>query len=131
MHLGRHWTELMMGSFCMQGLGLQLRPAQAGRPAFREALMEVLSNPKYAKAAKAMSVKIRGAQEHSSAGGCWCILPSPQKRLACSHRASADNLAFTVNMLCFDIHGFKCTTGQSTQWTTGDFERVLAVCRLD
>ena len=49
----------MMGSFCMQGLGLQLRPAQAGRPAFREALMEVLSNPKYAKAAKAMSVKIR------------------------------------------------------------------------
>ena len=43
----------------MQGIGLQLRPAQAGKPAFREALMEVLSNPQYAKAAKAMSVKIR------------------------------------------------------------------------
>ena len=59
MHLGREWTELMMGSFCMQGFGLQLRPAQAGKPTFREALVEVLSNPKYAKAAKAMSVKIR------------------------------------------------------------------------
>ena len=43
----------------MQGIGLQLRPAQAGKPAFRGALIEVLSNPKYAKAAKAMSVKIR------------------------------------------------------------------------
>ena len=32
---------------------------QAGTPAFREAIMEVLSNPRYTKAAQAMSVKIR------------------------------------------------------------------------
>ena len=48
-----------MGSFCLQGIGLQLSPAQAGTPAFKDSLTEVLSNPKYTKAAKAMSVKIR------------------------------------------------------------------------
>lgn len=43
----------------MQGFGVRLSPHQAGRPAFKEALMEVLTNPKYTAAARAMSVKIR------------------------------------------------------------------------
>ena len=82
MHLEFNGTELMMGSFCMQGLGLQLRPAQAGKPAFREALMEVLSNPQYAKAAKAMSVKIRArkntpVQEAAGAKSPPCKSASP------------------------------------------------------
>ena len=82
MHLECNGTELMMGSFCMQGIGLQLRPAQAGKPAFREALMEVLSNPKYTRAAKAMSVKIRArkntpVQEAAGANSPPCRSASP------------------------------------------------------
>ncbi len=38
---------------------MQLLPTQAGKPAFREALLEVLTNPQYTKAAQALSVKIR------------------------------------------------------------------------
>lgn len=38
---------------------MQLLPTQAGKPAFREALLEVLANPQYTKAAQALSVKIR------------------------------------------------------------------------
>ena len=43
----------------MQGFGLQVDPTQAGTPAFQKALMAVLTDPQYTKAAKAMSVKIR------------------------------------------------------------------------
>ena len=43
----------------MQGFGLQVEPTQAGTPAFQKALMGVLTDPQYATAAKAMSVKIR------------------------------------------------------------------------
>ena len=43
----------------MQGFGLRLSPTQVGKPAFKEALTEVLTNPKYTVAAQAMSVKIR------------------------------------------------------------------------
>ncbi len=43
----------------MQGFGVRVEPTQAGTPAFGEAIMEVLSNPRYTKAAQAMSVKIR------------------------------------------------------------------------
>jgi len=43
----------------MQGFGLRVSPSQLGKPAFKEALMEVLTNPKYTAAAQAMSVKIR------------------------------------------------------------------------
>ena len=54
---------LLVGIFkninCMQGIGVRLSPLQAGTPAFREAIMEVLSNPRYTAAAQAMSVKIR------------------------------------------------------------------------
>ena len=38
---------------------MRVDPAQAGTPAFGEAIMEVLSNPQYTKAAESMSVKIR------------------------------------------------------------------------
>lgn len=44
---------------CVQGFGLQMDPTQAGTPAFQKALMAVLTDPRYARAAKAMSVKIR------------------------------------------------------------------------
>ncbi len=43
----------------LQGFGVRLNPMQAGMPAFGEAILEVLSNPRYAKAAQAMSIKIR------------------------------------------------------------------------
>ena len=43
----------------MQGFGLRLSLSQVGKPAFKEALMEVLKNPRYTVAAQAMSVKIR------------------------------------------------------------------------
>ncbi len=42
-----------------QGYGVQVSPLQAGTPALRAALLEVLSNPKYAAAARAMAVKIK------------------------------------------------------------------------
>ena len=48
-----------MASPGVQGFGLQVDPAQAGTPAFQKALMAVLTDPQYARAAKAMSVKIR------------------------------------------------------------------------
>ena len=48
-----------MASPGVQGFGLQVDPTQAGTPAFQRALMAVLTDPQYAKAAKAMSVKIR------------------------------------------------------------------------
>ncbi|CAK0786592.1 hypothetical protein CVIRNUC_009806 [Coccomyxa viridis] len=76
-----------------KGLGLQLRPAQAGKPAFREALVEVLSNQKYAKAAKAMSVKIRARKntpvqeaadwiEHVIATGGEPYLRTPENEMS-------------------------------------------------
>ena len=36
-----------------------MSPTQIGTPAFGEAITEVLSTPRYTKAAQAMSVKIR------------------------------------------------------------------------
>jgi UDP:flavonoid glycosyltransferase YjiC (YdhE family) len=42
-----------------QGYGVQVSPLQAGTPALKAALLEVLSNPKYAAAARAMAVKIK------------------------------------------------------------------------
>lgn len=53
-----HLSKTLRALF-MQGFGVRLSPDQAGTPAFKEALMEVLTNPKYTAAARAMSVKIR------------------------------------------------------------------------
>ena len=38
---------------------MRVSPGQAGTPAFGEAIMEVLGNPQYTKAAQAMSIKIK------------------------------------------------------------------------
>ena len=46
-------------SVITQGFGLRVSPSQLGKPAFKEALMEVLINHKYTAAAQAMSAKIR------------------------------------------------------------------------
>ena len=43
----------------MQGFGVRVSPLQAGTPAFKDAILEVLSNPRFTSAAQAMSVKIR------------------------------------------------------------------------
>jgi hypothetical protein len=43
----------------LQGFGLQLSPFDLGKPAFRDALMEVVANPKYAEGARALAVKIK------------------------------------------------------------------------
>ena len=43
----------------MQGFGVRVSPTQIGTPAFGAAIMEVLSDPRYTKAAQAMSVKIK------------------------------------------------------------------------
>jgi hypothetical protein len=43
----------------LQGFGVQVSPLETGKPEFREALLEVLTNPKYTVAAHAMSAKIR------------------------------------------------------------------------
>ena len=43
----------------LQGFGVQVSPLETGKPEFREALLEVLTNPKYTTAAQAMSAKIR------------------------------------------------------------------------
>ena len=59
----------------MQGFAVQLSPHQAGMPAFREALMEVLTDPKYTKAAQAMSVKIR-ARKNTPVQEAAGVLPN-------------------------------------------------------
>lgn len=46
-------------SIFTQGFGVRISSSQLGKPAFKEALMEVLINPKYTAAAQAMSAKIR------------------------------------------------------------------------
>ncbi len=43
----------------MQGFGVRVSPMQIGTPAFKAAIMEVLGDPRYTKAAQAMSVKIK------------------------------------------------------------------------
>ena len=62
----------------MQGFGLRLSPSQVGKPAFKEALMEVLTNPKYTVAAQAMSVKIRARKNTpvQEAAGVYSLLAS-------------------------------------------------------
>ena len=42
-----------------QGFGLRISLLQVSKPAFKEALMAVLTNPKYTMAAQAISVRIR------------------------------------------------------------------------
>ena len=54
---------------------MQLSPHQAGTPAFREALMEVLTNLKYTKAAQAMSKKIR-ARKNTPVQEAAGVLPN-------------------------------------------------------
>jgi UDP:flavonoid glycosyltransferase YjiC (YdhE family) len=59
----------------VQGFAVQLSPHQAGTPAFREALMEVLTDPKYTKAAQAMSKKIR-ARKNTPVQEAAGVLPT-------------------------------------------------------
>ena len=60
----------------MQGFGLQVDPTQAGTPAFRKALMAVLTDPRYARAGQGHVCQGPRPQEHAGAGGrrCACML---------------------------------------------------------
>ena len=71
----------------LQGFGVRLCPMQAGTPAFREAIMEVLSNPRYAKAAQAMSVKVRARKNTpvQEAAGAHSALSSQAPLSATAH----------------------------------------------
>ncbi len=63
-----------------QGFGVRVEPTQAGTPAFGAAIMEVLSNPQYKKAAEAMAVKIKARKNTpvQEAAGKLCVqTPSP------------------------------------------------------
>ena len=55
-----HHRRRQEGIRCaLQGFGVQVSPLETGKPEFREALLEVLTNPKYTVAAQALSAKIR------------------------------------------------------------------------
>lgn len=65
---------------------MQLLPTQAGKPAFREALLEVLTNPQYTRAAQALSVKIKARKNtpvQEAAGELRPALPN----MAATHQA--------------------------------------------
>jgi UDP:flavonoid glycosyltransferase YjiC (YdhE family) len=65
-----------------QGFGLQLSPSQLSTPAFREAIIEVLTNPKYTRVAQSLAVKIKArkrtpVQEAAGKDLPSCLDPGP------------------------------------------------------
>lgn len=53
----------------------KISPAEAGGPAFTEALLKVLTQESYSQAAKALSAKIRAHKRTpvQQAGGAWAV----------------------------------------------------------
>lgn len=70
----------------MQGFGVRVSPMQAGTPAFKDAIMEVLSNPQYTATAEAMSVKIKARKNtpvQEAAGEHFAGTLVPDTLVAC------------------------------------------------
>ena len=60
---GLCYAKLCTVCTCMQGYGVRVDPMQVGTPALEAAILEVLADPKYSQAARAVSARIRARKD--------------------------------------------------------------------